>query len=332
MNLKTLTLYGLTMMITLTGFSQVINLNGNWRFQIGDQQKWSAPTFDDSGWEMIHAPAAWEEEGFNGYDGFAWYRKKFDGQRLSPADSYYLNLGFIDDCDEVYVNGTLIGVSGSMPPKFKTAYNSERKYALPADLINFKGDNTIAIRVFDTTLGGGIMKGKLGVYRQPPNRLLLDLSGLWQFARTGKNDLNSDIREWNKVMVPSPWEHQGFPKYDGYGLYKRVFSLPGTINPNDNLVLVLGKIDDFDKTYLNGRLIGKTNDGRPYGLSESYQQLRVYAIPAGFLKKEGNVLEVVVDDMGNIGGIYEGPVGITTRENYERYIKQGQDSFFRFEE
>ena len=104
-------------------------------------------------WEKIYAPSPWEDEGFNGYDGFAWYRKKFDGKELSKDESYYLNLGFIDDCDEVYLNGVLIGFSGSMPPKFKTAFNNERKYPLSNESINFYGMNTLAIRVFDVTLG-----------------------------------------------------------------------------------------------------------------------------------------------------------------------------------
>jgi hypothetical protein len=140
---------------------QVIKLRGTWKFQIGDKPAWASPTFDDRGWETIYAPAPWEDEGFNGYDGFAWYRKKFDGKLLSKEDTYYLNLGFIDDCDEVFLNGKLIGFSGAMPPKFKTAYNNERKYPLMNEFINFEGENIIAIRVFDVTLGGVIIDGDL---------------------------------------------------------------------------------------------------------------------------------------------------------------------------
>ena len=109
--------------ISSPSISQVINLNGSWKFNIGDKSSWAAANFDDSGWELIHAPSPWEEEGFNGYDGFAWYRKKFDGRKLEKEGSYYLGLGYIDDSDVVYLNGQLIGFSGSMPPKFKTAYN-----------------------------------------------------------------------------------------------------------------------------------------------------------------------------------------------------------------
>jgi hypothetical protein len=303
------------------GQAQDINLRGSWKFHIGDKKIWSTSHFDDSDWEAIYAPSPWEDEGFNGYDGFAWYRKKFDGHKLSKGENYYLNIGYIDDADEVYINEKLIGFSGSMPPRFKTAYNSERKYPIPSDVINFEGDNIIAIRVFDVTLGGGIIDGDLGIYQSAKSRMLVDLQGLWDFVIVGDRD-EKDEAEWKKIIVPSPWEHQGY-RYDGLAWYKRSFTIDSKIiDKEEDLVLLLGKIDDFDKTYLNGKLIGRTNDGESYGHSGSYDKLRAYAIPLNLLKKNApNTIEVLVEDMGNVGGIYEGPVGIATRTVYERYYK-----------
>lgn len=312
----------LAMLLASTvGLGQEINLRGSWKFHIGDKRTWSTTNFDDSGWETIYAPSPWEDEGFNGYDGFAWYRKKFDGRRLSKNENYYLSIGYIDDADEVYINEKLIGFSGSMPPKFKTAYNTERKYPIPTEAINFEGDNVIAIRVFDVTLGGGIIDGSLGIYQSPKSRMLVDLQGLWDFVLVGDREEKDDA-EWKKIIVPSPWEHQGY-RYDGLAWYKRSFTIGAKVIDNDeDLVLLLGKIDDFDKTYLNGKLIGRTNDGEPFGHSESYTELRAYTIPPHLLKKNApNIIEVLVEDIGNIGGIYEGPVGVATRTTYERYFK-----------
>ncbi len=309
-------------LFTNMGIAQVVRLNGSWKFHIGDKPNWSATKFDDSDWEAITAPSAWEDEGFNGYDGFAWYRKKFDGRELEKGDTYYLNLGYIDDADEVFVNGVLVGLSGSMPPKFKTAYNSERKYSLPNDVLNFNGENTIAIRVFDVTQGGGIIDGRLGVYRTPKSRMIVDLQGLWDFRKNRDWQPIKDDKEWKKIMVPSPWEHQGYNNYDGFAWYKKTFTIDASvIDRQEDLVLLLGKIDDFDKTYLNGKQIGRTDDGEPFGESQSYNQLRAYTIPIILLKKGPNTIEVIVEDMGNIGGIYEGPVGIATKTAYERYFR-----------
>lgn len=322
--LKAINLFVVLFFLTCShALSQAVSLTGAWKFHIGDKPGWSAPTFNDAEWETIYAPSAWEDEGFNGYDGFAWYRKKFDGRQLNAGETYFLNLGFIDDADEVFFNGVLIGLSGSMPPKFKTAYNSERKYTIPAELINFKGDNVIAIRVFDTTISGGIVDGRLGVYRAPKSRMVVDLAGLWQFATTWFATPIKNEDDWKKIIVPSPWEHQGYNKYDGYAWYKKTFTVPDAVvtNTEEDYLLLLGRIDDFDKTYLNGKLIGTTNDGRRYGQSGSYSQLRAYAIPHNLLKKGINTIEVLVEDMGNAGGIYEGPIGIATRTAYERYFR-----------
>jgi sialate O-acetylesterase len=300
---------------------QTVKLSGLWKFHVGDEQVWSAPDYNDERWEDIHVLSAWEDEGFNGYDGFAWYRKKFNGNSLNEDQQYYLNLGFIDDCDVVYFNGYAIGLSGSMPPKFKTAYNSERKYSIPADLINYHGDNLIAVRVFDVTISGGIVDGEIGIYNAPNNHLLVDLQGLWDLAKVKNERRVEDVAAWQKVMVPAPWEHQGLLKYDGYAWYRKAFRVPNPL-PDENLILLAGKIDDFDKVYLNGKMIGTTNDGRSLGRSESYRQLRVYKIPRSILKKDGdNILEVFVEDMGIDGGIYEGPVGIIRQSDYERYYR-----------
>lgn len=302
--------------------AQVINLSGQWKFRIDDRSQWSSPDYDDSRWESIEAPAPWEDEGFYGYDGFAWYRKKFDGKKLNPKEGYVIRLGFIDDCDEVYINGTFIGFSGTMPPHFKTAYNTEREYWIPNDVINFSGENLIAIRVFDVVHGGGIVDGILGIFKADQERkMLVDLRGIWSIAKSERGERIENEKSYTKIMVPSPWEQQGFAKYDGFAWYRKTFTLPSEM-PTEGLVAVLGKIDDFDKVYLNGQFIGGTNDRQPYGRSESYRETRAYEIPPNLLKKSGtNVLEVRVLDMGNTGGIYEGFVGITSRKNFERYYE-----------
>ncbi len=300
---------------------QAIDLRGQWKFHIDDKPAWSDPKFDDSKWEQIFTPSAWEDEGFHGYDGFAWYRRTFDGKLLNANEIYYLGLGFIDDCDEVYVNGRLVGFSGSMPPRFKTAYNTERRYPLPNDIINFSGTNTIAIRVFDNTLAGGIVDGRLGVYRSQRNKsMLIDLEGIWSFAVTGNGDRPNET-DFHRMMVPGAWEFQGYPKYDGLAWYRRSVTFPPNA-PTEDIVLMLGRIDDFDQVYFNGQLIGSTNDRRAFGKSESWSKDRVYAIPQALIKNGPNLIEVLVNDIGHMGGIYNGVVGIATRENYLRYYRR----------
>jgi hypothetical protein len=302
--------------------SQTINLKGKWKFHVGDEQLWSSKSYDDSDWETIRVPSSWEDQGFNGYDGFAWYRVKFDGRKLQKEAIYYLNLGFIDDADEAFLNDRLIGFSGQCPPKFKTAYNTERKYVLPSYLINYDGDNTIALRVFDVVNSGGIVDGDIGIYSMNDGaRLLIDLQGIWLFARSDDGERITNDKEFEKIMVPGAWEQQGYGHFDGYAWYKRTFVVPINFT-KDPVVLMLGKIDDFERVYINGKFVGETNDDRPFGMSNSYREERTYEIPSDLLRRNGsNTIEILVEDMGNVGGIYEGIIGITTKDNYEKFFK-----------
>ena len=80
----------------------------------------------------------------------------------------------------------------------------------------------------------------------------------------------------------------------------------------------MGRIDDFDEAYLNGHFIGETRDGKRFGVSSSWLKLRIYKLPMNQLLFNGyNTVAVKVYDMGDKGGIYEGPVGIVTRRQLQ---------------
>lgn len=307
----------------------VLNLKGNWKFSIGDNLKWKDPSFSDRAWEVITVPSRWEDEGFNGYNGHAWYRKTFDGTALKNRDgSYELLLGYIDDVDEVYLNGHMIGGSGSFPPRYKTAYNASRKYHLPKEYLNFSGPNVIAVRVYDAEQHGGIVSGQVGVFiNRQDEGLAINLRGMWEFKLNGRRvDSDKDfdkaflismrtgdtggVSTWKDVMVPSVWEHQGF-NYDGTAWYRKTFVVPSDLIGED-MVLMLGKIDDDDQTYLNDRLVGA---------STGYNKLRIYHISADIIKPGENTLLVYVNDPQGYGGIYDGPIGFIKQSEFTRYFR-----------
>lgn len=305
---------------------RVIDLEGSWKFTIGDNKKWADPNYQDADWESIDVPAAWEEEGFYGYDGYAWYRKTFNGADLkSKNGSFNLFLGYIDDVDEVYLNGHKIGSSGVFPPRYHTAYNALRNYFLPNEHINFTGRNVIAVRVFDSEIAGGIVSGDIGIFTNKDDAALaINLRGRWDFTLSEKHWGKSDYSlkekrippgldtKWVKIMVPSPWEHQGYPEHDGSAWYRKQFIVPKSLEGED-LVLILGKIDDYDETYLNGKLIGSTNQ---------HDKLRIYHITSDMVKAGAlNLLLIYVDDPQGLGGIWEGPVGIMKQSGFTRFMR-----------
>ncbi|HEX2866364.1 MAG TPA: beta galactosidase jelly roll domain-containing protein [Ignavibacteriales bacterium] len=318
------------MLMTEKTFSQdnewkAVSLKGKWKFSIGDDKKWARADFNDRNWEEINAPSPWEDQGFHGYDGYAWYRKHFYCPMSLKGKSISLHMGFIDDVDEVYLNGRLLGSTGSFPPYYETAYNAERKYSVPESLLKLNGDNIISIRVYDAELGGGIMSGELGLYaRSYPIVPDVALEGYWKF-RTGDNaewkEKNFQDNAWTEIIVPSFWELQGFKDYDGFAWYRKKVFIPSALSGRQ-LVLMLGRIDDKDEVYFNGIQIGHTGDmSEEYTNNRDYIMFRGYYIPKNIITSGENVIAVRVYDGFKDGGIYQGPVGITTQEKYNQMWK-----------
>jgi len=319
-----------------TKYKRIISFNNTWKFNLGDDLEWAEFSYNDKDWDPIYAPAPWENEGYHGYDGFAWYRKQFELNDKYLNQNLFLSLGSIDDAAEIYVNGILIGVSGSLPPNYVSAYNKKIWIQIPSKVLNKSGNNLIAVRVYDSQQAGGIYSGDLGIFVSDlPLDLLINLEGNWKF-HTGDNfkwkDPNYKDGSWENLFVPLNWDSQGYKDYDGFAWYRLTFSVNKEDIPYD-LVLMLGKIDDVDQTYLNGNLIGSTGDLITKPLSDNYNDasniefktLRGYRINKNVLINGNNVLAVRVFDGYRYGGIYEGPIGITTFKEYVRYISKNFD-------
>ena len=301
---------------------RLLNLRGNWKFSIGDNKHWADPGYDDRDWESIYVPTSWENEGFYGYDGYAWYRKTFDGAITQNQKNVFLMLGYIDDADEVYINGKLIGFSGGFPPHYATAYKAKRLYYVPAEVLNPKGNNLIAVRIYDEGGEGGIVHGRVGLYKMVNEfEPTVDLQGLWKFKigndSRWKNKYWND-EQWKDIITPSLWRNIGMWELDGYAWYRKTFFLDDGLK-DEELYIVLGRIDDYDEAYLNGEFIGETRDGKRFGVSSSWLKLRIYKLPNDQLLFNGyNTIAVKVYDMGDKGGIYEGPIGIVTRDQLQQ--------------
>lgn len=326
--------------------AQIADLKGDWKFSIGDNPDWASHVLDDSDWKQIAVPAYWEEQGYEQYNGYAWYRRNFKLPASARDQSMFLRLGKIDDVDEVYVNGCLIGKTGDFPPKYKTAYFQDREYPLRKECLQFKGDaqqeNVIAIRVYDAEQNGGLFAGKeIGIFttksEAPSN---INLAGTWKF-KTGDDmswkEYETNDSDWATLTVPRYWEHQGYQDYDGYAWYRKHIHIPATLS-QQNLVVLLGKIDDVDQLYINGHLIGGTGDhwsnqGDIQG--NEWQEFRGYYIPKEVWRADSdNVIAVRIFDAGGDGGFHQGPIGIMDQANYISYWrsrkKQSQKDWFKF--
>lgn len=307
----------------------LVDLRGSWWFTVGDNPDWADPSADVHDWDKINAPRNWEYY-YEGYNGYGWYRKNFNIQSLPGSGSVILYLGYIDDVDEVFINGKKVGQRGKFPPHFQTAYNVEREYVVPVSLLK-RTDNVIAVRVYDEAMEGGMVHAdKFGLYYDRDQALMrVDLSGTWKFSIDNFGNMNSpetNDRNWADIYVPMKWDNQGYSDFDGTAWYHKRFSMPESLKGQE-LYLVLGKIDDFDKVYLNGEKIGEVEDLDGYSRfhrDNAWQLYRIYKIPLNLVRSK-NLISVEVTDIYLNGGIYEGPVGIITADEVNRFKEKNQN-------
>ena len=93
---------------------------------------------------------------------------------------------------------------------------------------------------------------------------------------------------------------------------------------NGSKLLEISKIDDEDDVFLNGKNVGNVYDlkrtGYYHGDGWQCNTRRLYKIPDEVLNRTGkNIIAVKVYDGQGLGGIYEGPIGIMSAENYRKY-------------
>ena len=105
------------------GFEPDVNLSGIWDFKTGDDSSFLKKNDDETKTVKLMVPAHWDVQGYQDYDGFAWYKKTFYLPKEFDGESMILLLGKIDDIDQTFVNGILVGSTGlwnfkNLPPEF----------------------------------------------------------------------------------------------------------------------------------------------------------------------------------------------------------------------
>ncbi len=140
-----------------------LDLGGQWRFALdadnsGLQRGWQQPDFDDSAWRLLQVGATYESQGVS-YDGYSWYRLRLRVPADWDGGPALLSLGPIDDADETFLNGRLIGRTGPMGDPVVTYWTFPRLYVLQPGVLRPGEENVLAVRVWDQRGGGGIYQG-----------------------------------------------------------------------------------------------------------------------------------------------------------------------------
>jgi sialate O-acetylesterase len=106
-------------------------------------------------------------------------------------------------------------------------------------------------------------------------------------------------RDWPVMTLPTEFETV-IGDFDGVVWFRKKVEIPKGMTGKD-LILSLGPIDDMDRTYFNGKLIGSSE------ISGLWNVDRNYEIPASMVKAGVSTISVRVLDNGGGGGIYGTP-------------------------
>ncbi|MBM3492914.1 MAG: hypothetical protein FJX72_01125, partial [Armatimonadetes bacterium] len=151
-----------------------------------------------------------------------------------------------------------------------------------------------------------------------------NLNGAWRFG-TDPEDRGEalgwhkpDLADatWRVLNVPGGWEEQGitdprpgmpakprvgavWTDYDGVAWYRKRVTVPREWG-GKRLILQLGSVDDGDRTFVNGVLVGET----PVSRLQAVLVRRLYRVPPEVVRAGAeNVVAIKVSDGGGPGGL-----------------------------
>ncbi len=138
-----------------------------WKFRAGEgvDSLWMKADYDDSLWKDVSSSQLLKEQGMSLENGFGWYRKTIQfsdslQDAVKKAGALMLHLGKFAACDEVYVNGNLVGKTGRFPHDYMGYFDNERNYLILEKDLNLTGDNLITIKFHDGwSAAGGFLEG-----------------------------------------------------------------------------------------------------------------------------------------------------------------------------
>ena len=168
-----------------------------WRDKSKDtagKEPWNDKTYHANEWRIAPAKLgdyqAWGIPDLEQFTGLLWYRTTIHLSAKQAKASAKLHLGGIDEVDQTWINGKVIGNS--------FGWGSERIYDIPANVLH-AGDNTLVVNVTNTYSSGGLV-GDFPRSVQFTNGESIPLTGEWQYLKVDP-----------KVGYPAraPWEAIG---------------------------------------------------------------------------------------------------------------------------
>lgn len=312
-------LINLSLLFFLSAKAQdILPIDKGWKFSTGDSSAWAFPAFNDQGWKSVDISKPWEEQGYPKYDGFGWYRLHL----VIPSslktnaylkDSLRIDLGIVDDNDEVYLNGTLIGEYGGRGGDIKTSHYGPRSYVIATSnpAVLWDKENVLAVRIFDTGGDGGVYgRGQKIVIADVMDNVNIDNGADFSYCD------NSSLSKTIKLTATSNYLYKGKLAFsvvdpeDNSTLYEKTNDADFTLGKPFNYTFNIARLGK--KSYLvsytftdekSGKTISKT-EGTPYVLTPEVGAVPKINGPAVFGAHPGNPFLYLIPATGQKPLVY----------------------------
>ncbi|GAB6012319.1 glycoside hydrolase family 2 TIM barrel-domain containing protein [Viscerimonas tarda] len=149
---------------------KTIDMDKEWRFELGTKTDAAHPSFDDSAWRVLDVPHDWSREGAydssnktgrgGGYlpSGDGWYRKSFSLPESDKGKQVFIEFDGVMANSEVYINGQLLGIRPYGYTSFVYDMTAQLKFGE-------KEKNTLAVRANNIDQPASRWYTGAGIYR-----------------------------------------------------------------------------------------------------------------------------------------------------------------------
>ncbi|HEU5070806.1 MAG TPA: glycoside hydrolase family 2 TIM barrel-domain containing protein [Verrucomicrobiae bacterium] len=131
--------------------------------------------------------------------------------------------------------------------------------------------------------------------------------GTWRFKEGDDSSWRAadlDDSSWRDIKLPARWSELGLKAENAFGWYRCHIQVPADLRGKE-VLLLLGKVDDVDETFVNGTRVGGMGSFPP-AYETAWDRVRRYRVPANLFKCDGTDVIAVRDYNGSAdGGIIE---------------------------
>lgn len=159
--------------VSISSLNKRNYIDKSWQYTFSDENRVDNITETSAGWKNIDLPVPTLH--FNLKRTFCWLKTDFTVSSTLKGQSLGIYMGKLTEAAEVYLNGSLIGFSGAMPPLRPFAVpNVPRSFIIPDKIINYDGVNELYIKVFQFKAYGSVVQPFISDFHETYQAYLVD--------------------------------------------------------------------------------------------------------------------------------------------------------------